>query len=355
MGFQAVVRFTPITRTRPILSRASVVVGVGVGSPRTGSPVRILVVAREGGSMKVTAFVLPVVLIAIGFSTTQAGLFDVNLLERLGLRRGGTTAECGPQARAAGDCEPGSRRREVVKQPCRTTLHTYQRQAARPLPPASTGCAKPIKPIAECETAAEAAASAQRTAALAIARLIFRSQTSCYARDRRGAIHRLGDGYDCSQNPEILVAFIYALNDADESVRAKAADEIGDQLGQHPDCAAPEVVAALKVALGDCDAAVRREVRQALSACRIDVVRVRDGNCARPAAKCVPARGSAGKKPRYEKPVPGESKIEPAAAVVDEPAENPAADRGLPALIKYVKTLKRPRVTPSLQKLFSVR
>ena len=36
--------------------------------------------------MKVTSFVLPAILVALGFSTTQAGLFDVNLLERLGLR-----------------------------------------------------------------------------------------------------------------------------------------------------------------------------------------------------------------------------------------------------------------------------
>ncbi|GIS61450.1 MAG: hypothetical protein CM1200mP2_36750 [Planctomycetaceae bacterium] len=90
------------------------------------------------------------------------------------------------------------------------------------------------------------AAALQRDAALTIARLIFQSQTGCYARERRSAIHALGDGYDCSQNPEILVAFVYALNDTDERVRAKAADEIGDQIREHPDCAVPEIVAALK-------------------------------------------------------------------------------------------------------------
>ena len=36
--------------------------------------------------MKVTSFVLPAILVALGFSTTQAGLFDVHLLERMGLR-----------------------------------------------------------------------------------------------------------------------------------------------------------------------------------------------------------------------------------------------------------------------------
>jgi len=314
--------------------------------------------------MKVTAFALPAVLVAIGFSTTQAGLFDVNLLDRLGLRARKTAADRGPQCADSGVGDPLSRRREVVKQPCQPTLHTYQRQVARPLPAGSKRCAKPVKPIAECKTAEEAAAAAQRTAAISIARLIFQSQTSCYAKDRRGAIHRLGDGYDCSQNPEILVAFVYALNDADESVRAKAADEIGDQIGRHPDCAVPEVVAALKVALGDCDAAVRREVRQALATCRIDVVRTRTGDCARPAAKCVPAAGTVPKKPAYEKPENDGSKIEQTSAVVpietaadavDESDEKPAAGRGLSRLIEYTKTLKRPRVTSSLRKLFPVR
>ena len=322
--------------------------------------------------MKVTAFVLPVVLVAIGFSTSQAGLFDrfdTNLLERLGLRKGKSAAECGPKATAVADCEPGKKLREVVKEPCEPTLHTYQRQIARPLPGGGQRCAKPPKPIAECETAAEAAAVAQRVAAISIARLIFQSQTSCYASDRRAAIHRLGDGYDCSKNPEILVAFVYALNDADESVRSKAADEIGDQVGQHPDCAAPEVIAALKVALGDCDKRVRREVRQALDACRIDVVRVRDGSCVRPAAECAPKSGTPLKKPGYEKPATEQTKTEqPAAeqplgevaeAVATEQAadvdEKPAATRGLPRLIEYIKSLKRPRAAPSLQKLFPTR
>ena len=321
--------------------------------------------------MKVTAFVLPVVLVAIGFSTSQAGLFDglkSNLLDRLDRLRSTRKAdERGPKATAVADCEPGKKLREVVKQPCESTLHTYQRQTARPLPTGSRRCAKPPKPIAECETAAEAAAVAQRVAAISIARLIFQSQTSCYASDRRAAIHRLGDGYDCSKNPEILVAFVYALNDADESVRSKAADEIGDQVGQHPDCAAPEVIAALKVALGDCDKRVRREVRQALDACRIDVVRVRDGSCVRPAAECAPKSGTPLKKPGYEKPATAQPKTQqtkieqpkieqPAAeqpfgevaevaeAVAAEQAadvdEKPAATRGLPRLIEYIKSLK---------------
>ncbi len=314
--------------------------------------------------MKVRAIVLPLVLVAIGFSTTQAGLFDsfnASVLDRLGLRRAekAAVAECEPTSKSVSDCDTKKRLREVIKQPCERTLHTYQRQTARPLPRGSRECAKPLKPIAECETseevAAVVAAVARRKAAVSIAQLIFRSQTSCYAHDRRAAIHRLGDGYDCSQNPEILVAFIYALNDADESVRAKAADEIGDQIGQHPDCAVPEVVAALKVALGDCDKSVRREVRQALDACRIDVVRVRDGDCARPAEKCVPKTQAVSKKPAYEKLAEGSAKPEKAGVAAAESKQTFVEKSGLPRLVKYVKSLKRPKATPSLQKRFPSR
>lgn len=106
--------------------------------------------------------------------------------------------------------------------------------------------------------------------------------TACYAKDRRRAIHRLGDRYDCVCNPEIMCAFVYALNDSDERVRAKAADEIGDQIRKGNKgcgsccCCTPEVVAALTCALGDCDKSVRRQATQALELCGYDVV---DGCC----------------------------------------------------------------------------
>ncbi|MBO53314.1 MAG: hypothetical protein CMJ69_21350 [Planctomycetaceae bacterium] len=200
------------------------------------------------------------------------------------------------------------------------------------------------------------AAALQRDAALTIARLIFQSQTGCYARERRSAIHALGDGYDCSQNPEILVAFVYALNDTDERVRAKAADEIGDQIGDHPDCAVPEIVAALKLALGDCDKKVRREARLALSDCGIEVVRVKDGSCARPAENCVPRLPAAPKAqlpPAPEQPTaeldppsdaflqsvefdPKSESIEVSEAP-EEPVSNPTRRRGLSGLIEYFK------------------
>ncbi len=110
----------------------------------------------------------------------------------------------------------------------------------------------------------------------AIAELIYISQTACYARQRRAAIHKLGDKFDCCCNPEIMSAFIYALNDADQRVRAKAADEIGDQVRRNHCCCSQCVVAALTNGLADCDRVVRRECEQGLRLCGFDVV---NGNC----------------------------------------------------------------------------
>ena len=106
--------------------------------------------------------------------------------------------------------------------------------------------------------------------------MIFQSQTACYAKDRRSAIHKLGDKFTCACNPEIMAAFVYALNDADERVRAKAADEIGDQTRKNACCCSKEVVDALTCALGDCDRSVRRQAEEGLEACGYEVV---EGNC----------------------------------------------------------------------------
>jgi len=126
-----------------------------------------------------------------------------------------------------------------------------------------------------------------------IAKLIYQSQTACYAKDRRDAIHTLGDDFSCVCNPEIMVAFIYALNDADERVREKAADEIGDQLREYPCCCSKEVVAALTAALGDCDKGVRKQAEEALEECGYEVIDgCCDGVCCDPCQKpcggCVP-------------------------------------------------------------------
>lgn len=108
-----------------------------------------------------------------------------------------------------------------------------------------------------------------------VATLIYESQTACKAKDRKKAIHKLGDKFDCICNPEIMTAFIVGLNDCDEDVRAKAADEIGDQIRKNC-CCCPEVVAALTCALGDCDKHVVKQAKEALELCGYEVV---DGCC----------------------------------------------------------------------------
>ncbi|HLQ43082.1 MAG TPA: HEAT repeat domain-containing protein [Planctomycetaceae bacterium] len=109
-----------------------------------------------------------------------------------------------------------------------------------------------------------------------MAHLIYKSQTACYAKDRRNALDKLGDRYSCVCNPEIMCALVYGLNDCDERVRREAADEIGDQLRKNPCCCSAEVTAALTAALGDCDKGVRRQAEEALRACGYEIV---DGCC----------------------------------------------------------------------------
>lgn len=163
--------------------------------------------------------------------------------------------------------------------------------ACAPAPAAAT-CAAPCAPAATaCGPAKTCCVDPCKVAAL-----IYESQTACYARQRRAAIHKLGDKYDCVCNPEIMAAFIYALNDADESVRTKAADEIGDQIRKHG-CCSPDVVAALTCALADCHRGVRREAEQALKLCGYDVVA---GDCCKTACNtgcntgCAPAASNCG-------------------------------------------------------------
>lgn len=111
-----------------------------------------------------------------------------------------------------------------------------------------------------------------------------------------------------------MVAFIYALNDADERVRAKAADEIGDQLRANACCCSKEVVAALTAALGDCDRSVRRQAEEGLEACGYEVV---EGNCdcvsCDPCAKkkgcCAPGSAPTPAPNKSAPPAPGTEKV----------------------------------------------
>ncbi len=162
----------------------------------------------------------------------------------------GTTAGCGTKS-----CLTGFRGlRGLFSKHCKTSSCTKV---------CDPGCAAPSE--AKCCSANPCD----------IACLIYESQTACYARQRRAAIRKLGNRYDCICNPEIMTAFVYALNDSDHRVRRQAADKIGDQIRKNC-CCCPEVVAALTCALGDCDHGVVRQATQALRLCGYEVV---SGNC----------------------------------------------------------------------------
>jgi hypothetical protein len=105
----------------------------------------------------------------------------------------------------------------------------------------------------------------------AIAKLIYESQTACYAKCRRNAIRSLS-AFDCVCNPEIMSAFVYGLNDADERVRRASADAIAAQLRKNPCCCSTCVTNALTTATADCDKNVRRAAEKALCACGYDVI-----------------------------------------------------------------------------------
>jgi hypothetical protein len=131
------------------------------------------------------------------------------------------------------------------------------------------GCAAPCDP--GCAAPGSCDSCAPDYEACCIAKLIYQSQTACYAKDRRNAIRQLNK-YDCACHPEIMSAFVYALNDADERVRAAAADAIGDQVRRNPCCCSPCAVNALTTALADCDKKVVKLAERALCYCGYDVV-----------------------------------------------------------------------------------
>ena len=160
-----------------------------------------------------------------------------------------------------------------------------------------------------------------------VAHWIYESQTACYAKCRRNALKKLGK-YECTCNPEIMCAFAYGLNDADERVRKEAAVQIRKQTKCHPECCNCKVVAALTCALSDCDKGVRREAEKALCACGYDVQDCCNQGCGTKVA-CGPANCAApsacGSQPMSAPAAPvqgGETAPAPAPA---PPAAEPEA------------------------------
>jgi hypothetical protein len=196
-----------------------------------------------------------------------------------------------------------------------------------------------------------------------VAGLIYCSQTACHGKTRAKAIDRLGDKFDCQCNPEIMCAFVYALNDSDERVRYEAADEIGDQLRKNPCCLNDAVVCALTQALGDCDKKVVRAATRALCIAGYDVK-----DCEVPCGTCTPnscgptgcgplACGPTNVGPAHVAPAPA-----PAAAPAPAPAPAPAAapasatevkepEAYFPGRLKEQQTQKK----SALQNLFGLR
>ena len=170
---------------------------------------------------------------------------------------------------------------------------------------------------APCNTACQSN-NCSNSNACAIAQLIYQSQTGCYARTRRAAIRRLAK-YDCTCNPEIMSAFVYALNDAVETVRATAASAIGDQVRRHPCCCSPCIVNALTNALGDCDKRVRRAAEKALQYCGYEVVAP---VCE---AACDVQACATGMTPAYSPAAAPQPAASPEAAPTPPPPEEPKA------------------------------
>lgn len=189
-----------------------------------------------------------------------------------------------------------------------------------------------------------------------IAELIYQSQTACYPRQRKHAINKLGNRYDCVCNPEIMCALIYALNDADPHVRAAAADEIGDQLRKNPCCCSQNVVSALTCALADCSKHVRKQAEEGLEACGYDVVDACCDTCCDTCCNtgCAPA----GSVPAGVTPMPVDA---PQAAPMNNegaapPAPAPPAEGDRAYFPKRVpqQTSRQGSLRNSLSNLFSL-
>lgn len=191
-----------------------------------------------------------------------------------------------------------------------------------------------------------------------VAHYIYLSQTCCYAKDRRRALYKLGHKFDCVCNPEIMCAFVYGLNDADERVREQAAVEIARQTKKNPCCCNEHITAALTCALSDCDRGVRRKAEKALCVCGYDVqdCNVSCGSCNSCTTKgCGPAAVPAHTEPAAAAPVDGgETAPAPAPAPEAAPAPAPAASEPEAYFPSRLKSSQNRSHRSSLSNLFGL-
>ena len=152
---------------------------------------------------------------------------------------------------------------------CAMTLFGSRPSEGAP-PPQSDADVKKSKKAAPARLTDE-----QKQASRRVDKLITQSQKAKTARERRRAIHTLGD---TAKGPKVVSALAKGLTDTDRAVRRKAADEIGDQVRHHK-CELPKnVITALKQSLSDSDLGVRIQATQALRLCGYTVIfgRVRE-------------------------------------------------------------------------------
>ena len=210
-------------------------------------------------------------LLTVTCDNIHAGLFEFS-----GVRKNCECAEsCQPLS-----CQP------TISRPCHVNVYRYQRNCSNVKPSGCDSGGTPVTCCAPTSCGAPATVCGDSCSGdggccstgecREIAELIQESKTGCYATHRRNAIHKLGDRYDCVCHPQIMNAFIYALNDSDERVRSKAADEIGDQIRRNRCICGAPVIHALQHTLADCDRGVRRQAEAALKLCGYKIV---DGRC----------------------------------------------------------------------------
>lgn len=196
-------------------------------------------------------------------SASPAGLFENFFCFRPATTSGGcTTDSCAPEGCTTGCCPPRfthQRRLSNIPVPCKPNYCS------------TDGCTEGDSCTAEgcnkrcCNPACTDSTCHSRVRCCEIAELIHESMTACYAKQRYNAVHHLSDYFDCCCHPEIMHALVYALNDSHEKVRAKAADEIGDQIRRNRCVCSPSVITALRASVRDCDPEVRRQAQEALN------------------------------------------------------------------------------------------
>lgn len=270
---------------------------------------------------------------------------------------------CGPKA-CAPACGPAAAPACTAPAACAPAC-TAPAACAPAATCAPKGCA-PACGSTGCGTNCGAPKSCCNADPCEIAHWIYVSQTACYAKDRAKAIDKIGDCYDCTCNPEIMCALIYGLNDADERVRREAAEEIYDQLKQHPCCCNEKVVCALTAALADCDCRVARGAEKALRCCGYDVVDCSKPSCGTNGCGAKPGCGACGAMAAA--PAPAAAVAAPAPAPVPVPVSVPsAAPTSAPAVAPSTTTepeayfpsrLKTSQAEPSkksLSNLFGLR